>query len=372
VKVGSIVSRVTTAVVTCALVNVFGVSPVYADQPRSAQWYLKALHVDRAQRITKGAGVTVAVIDSGVLAKHQDLAGAVLPGRNVLGDGGDGRRDTVGHGTQMAGIIAARGRSGGRGVLGIAPAAEILPIVPAGDTGLVAEGINWSVAHGAKVISMSFGVIGSDALAAAVKAAAAADVVMIASSGNDGSEGSSDRYPAAYPQVLSVGAVDRNGKVAPFSSRGAEVRITAPGVDIAVADGEKPNAYVVVDGTSPATAIVSGAAALIRAKYPDLSAAEVVERLTSTATDKGPPGRDDSYGFGELDLMAALTAKQPTTNPSSSAPSSATATPPPAAQPDPDDSDSGIPPLLIIGVGLVLLVAAGVVLLVRVRKSRDA
>ena len=371
-KVGSILSRVTTGVAVCVLVNTLGVPPVYADQLRSAQWYLTALNVAEAQRITKGAGVTVAVIDSGVLAKHQDLAGAVLPGRNVLGDGGDGRRDTVGHGTQMAGIIAARGRRGSRGILGIAPAAKILPVVPASDSAFVAEGINWSVAHGAKVISMSFGVPGSNDLAAAVKAAAAADVVLVASSGNDGRGRAGYRYPAAYPEVLTVGAVDRKGKVAAFSTKGAEVRITAPGVGIAVADGEKQNAYAIVDGTSPATAMVSGAAALIRAKYPELSAAEVVERLTSTAIDRGPPGRDDSYGFGELDLMAALTAKLPTAKPSPSAPNSAVVPTPPVAQPEPDDSDSGIPPLLIIGVGLVLLVAAGVVLLVRVRKSRDA
>jgi type VII secretion-associated serine protease mycosin len=370
VKVVSILYRAAVSVAASALVSVLGVSPVHADQPRSAQWYLKALRISEAQRITKGAGVTVAVIDSGVLAKHQDLAGAVLPGRDVL-NGGDGRRDTVGHGTQMAGIIAARGRGDGRGVLGIAPAAKVLPVLPAIDTVLVAEAINWSVAKGAKVINMSFGVLGSDDLAAAVQAAAAADVVLIASSGNDGRGGAGHRYPAAYPEVLAVGAVDRKGKVAAFSSKGAQVRITAPGVDIAVADGEKPNAYASVDGTSPATAMVSGAAALIRAKYPELSAAEVVERLTSTAVDRGAPGRDDSYGFGELDLMAALTAKQPTPTSPSAAPGAAV-TPPPVAQPEPDDGSSGIPPLLIIGVGVVLLVGAGVVLLVRGRKSRDA
>jgi subtilisin family serine protease len=254
--------------------------------------------------------------------------------------------------------------------LGIAPAAKILPVLPASDTALVAEGINWSVAQGAKVINMSFGVLGSDDLAAAVKAAAAADVVLIASSGNDGRGGSGYRYPAAYPEVLPVGAVDRNGKVAAFSSKGAEVRISAPGVNIAVADGEKPDAYAVVDGTSPATAMVSGAAALIRAKYPELSAAEVVDRLTSTAVDRGPPGRDDSYGFGELDIMAALTAKQPTAKPSSTAPT-VTGAPAPGARPESGDG-GGIPPLLIIGVGVVLLVGVGVVLVVRVRKSWEA
>nr|BFE76293.1 hypothetical protein GCM10020092_095940 [Actinoplanes digitatis] len=102
----------------------------HADQYRDQQWYLKSLRVQEAHRSTKGAGITVAVIDSGVWAAHPDLKGAVLPGFDVLGKG-DGRDDLEGHGTQMAGVIASRGRSGGNGVLGIAPAAKILPVSPA-------------------------------------------------------------------------------------------------------------------------------------------------------------------------------------------------------------------------------------------------
>ena len=343
--------------------------PAYADQYRNAQWYLRALRVSDAQRLTEGAGITVAVIDTGVMANHPDLKGAVLPGTNVLGDGGDGRTDPSGHGTQMASIIAARGRSGSRGVLGIAPEAKILPVRPADGALLASQAIDWSVAHGAKVISMSFAIAGSDGLASAVKAAATADVVLIAGSGNDGQDDSRNRYPGAYPGVLAVGAVDRNGKVAKFSTQGNHVAITAPGVDIPVADGKYPSGYAIVDGTSPATAIVAGAAALIRAKFPELSASEVVERLTSTAVDKGAPGRDDAYGYGELDLMAALTAK-PSTQPTTAGPTAADA--PPASQPDSDGSGSGIPPIVIIGIGAVVLVGAVVGVFVGVRRSRGS
>lgn len=367
---GVILRRFAATAVACFAFTTTCALPAQADNKRDAQWYLKSLKVAEAQRITKGSGVTVAVIDSGVWAGHPDLNGAVLPGTNLLGDGGDGRQDLDGHGTAMAGVIAAQGRSGSRGLLGIAPAAKILPIRPIGGPLVVKQAIAWAVAHGAKVINMSFAVLESDGLAAAVKAAAGADVVLVAASGNDGEKGFEGEYPAAYPQVVAVGSVDRRGKLAASSHRGPQLDITAPGVDVPMLGGNSAEEYIIGSGTSAAAALVSGAAALVRAKYPDLSAAQVVDRLTSTAVDRGAPGRDDSYGFGELDIMAALNAKS-TTKPSSAAPTAA-ATQPPVAQPDPDDGGSGIPPLLIIGVGVVLLVAAGVVLLVRVRRSRDA
>jgi type VII secretion-associated serine protease mycosin len=368
VNAGKTLGRVAATLSACSIVVALFAPPAYADEYRNAQWYLKTLRVSDAQRITQGAGVTVALIDSGVSASHPDLKGAVLSGSNVLGDGGDGRTDLNGHGTQMAGIIAARGQGDGRGVLGIAPAAKILPVRPATDTLLVAEAIEWSVGQGAKVISMSFTVAASDDLATAVKDAAAADVVLVAASGNDGQEGPTGQYPAAYSEVLSVGAVDRNGEVANFSTQGTKVGITAPGVDIPVADRKYPSGYAIVDGTSPATAIVAGAAALIRAKYPKLSAAQVVERLTSTAVDRGPPGRDDAYGYGELNLMAALTAKS-STEPSAG-PTVTDA--PPESQPDSDEGGSGIPPIMIIGIGVVVLVGAVAAVFVAVRRSRGA
>jgi type VII secretion-associated serine protease mycosin len=350
----------------CAIAVVLLGTPARADQYRSGQWYLRTLHVGEAQRVTKGTGITVAVIDSGVTASHPDLQGAVLPGADVLGSDHDGRTDPSGHGTQMAGIIAARGRSGGRGVLGIAPQAAVLPLRPADGPLLVSQAIDWSVAHGAKVINMSFGIDESDGLRSAIDKAADADVVLVAATSND-NDNAGKQFPAALPEVLAVGATDRNGKIADFSHQGAEVDITAPGVDIPVADAKYPSGYGIVEGTSPAAAIVSGAAALIRAKFPQMSAREVVQRLTSTAVDKGPPGRDDAYGYGELDLMAALTAKAAPGTSSAAPTASDDAV---AADPDADAGGFDARPLLIVGIGVVLLGAVLAVVWTRGRRSR--
>ena len=288
--------------------------PARADATRDRQWYLKALKVAEAQRITKGAGVIVAVLDTGVEAGHPDLKGAVLPGINTVREGAKGNADTEGHGTGMAGIIAARGRSGERGLIGIAPAAKILPIRPADDPIFAADGLRYAAANGAKVINMSFGVrqLGS------------------AAGGGPGRLSTPtscwSRRPAtpATPTTTStsradirrssrVGATDRNGKIAKFSQHGPQVDIVAPGTGMVTAG--LGDTYREGFGTSNAAAVVSGAAALIRAKYPELTAAQVVERLTSTAVDRGDPGRDDYYGHGELDLIAALTAPPPARRP---------------------------------------------------------
>jgi subtilisin family serine protease len=275
----------------------------------------------------------------------------------------------MGHGTGIAGIIAGRerGNSNGYGVLGIAPKAKILPIRPVNDSYFVAQGIRYAVAQGAKVINMSFETHPSESLQSALREAAAADVVLVGAAGNEGEEGNEQEYPGAYPEVLTVGALERNNKIAPFSNHGAQVDLAAPGVDIRAPapDGK----YVRVEGSSASAAIVSGAAALIRAKHPDLSAAQVVERLTATAIDRGDKGRDDYYGAGQLDLMAALTAPQP----------AAVTSPPPAPtgadapvavprSPASRDDDGAIPPLLFVAVGGVLLI--GVIVAVALATRR--
>jgi type VII secretion-associated serine protease mycosin len=356
-------ARPVAAVVAALAVVLVSASPARADTIRDREWWLGALNVAQAQRITKGAGVTVAVVDSGVNAGHPDLKGAVLAGRDTV-DGKDGRSDTDGHGTAMAGIIAARGR-GGSGILGIAPEAKILPVRPSNDTTFAAEGIRWAAAHGAKVINMSFAIGDSDNLHAAIREAAAADVVLVGAAGNSGDKGNDAEYPVSYPEVLGVGAVDRKGKVLPFSQHGPQVDIVAPGVDMPTA-GLGDN-YRTGWGTSNAAAVVSGAAALVRARHPDLTAAQVVELLTATATDKGDKGRDDYYGSGELNLVAALTAPPP--QPSAAAPRVTDAQ---AAGPGPisgGDSGGGIPPLAIVAAGFVLLAGAILVVIVAVRRS---
>jgi type VII secretion-associated serine protease mycosin len=290
-------------------------TPAFADNVRDSQWHLQFLDVAAAHRYSEGAGVLVAVVDSGVDASHPDLLGNVVAGTETYAGskGGDGRTDAYGHGTEMAGLIAAHGdgNHNANGALGIAPRATILPVrtgVGGGIATAVAAGVSWATAHGAKVISISAGGAPSADDQRAIEEAIAHDIVVVAAAGNT-PEATGVEYPAAYPGVLAVGGVDQNGNHAAVSVTGSEVVLSAPAVDItSTALNHK---YSTATGTSPATAIVAGAAALVRARFPNLSAAEVIHRLTATATDKGPKGRDDQYGYGIVNLVAALTADVP-------------------------------------------------------------
>jgi type VII secretion-associated serine protease mycosin len=339
-------------------------APASADATRDKQWWLGTLDVAAAQRISKGAGVVVAVLDTGVDAKHPDLKGAVLDGTNTTRPGAKGNADTEGHGTGMAGIIAARGR-GDRGVVGIAPGARILPIRPADDPYFAADGIRWAVRHGAKVINMSFGLPDSETLHSAIREASDAGVVLVSSVGNTAGKGNAPDYPGAYPEVIGVGAIDRTGKVAGFSQHGPQVDLVAPGVDIEQAGlyGSYRNGF----GSSNSAAVVSGAAALILAEHPGSTPQQVLARLTSTARDLGDKGRDDYYGHGEVDLVKALNAASPAASSAPPAPQAPAAARPVAGS---ESDDGGIPPLVFIGAGLLLLLVAVFAIVMAVRRSR--
>ncbi|RZU51266.1 type VII secretion-associated serine protease mycosin [Krasilnikovia cinnamomea] len=321
-------NRLAAAVASGVLLALAGAPPVLADSDREHQWHLRALHVAEAHKISQGEGVTVAVIDSGVQANHRDLTGNILPGVDFLDAKTKGWVDTNGHGTAMAGLIAGHGHGAGDadGALGIAPKAKILPIRGQKDNKLssveIADAITEAVRHHVGVISMSFATSADEATKRALQQAIDADIVLVAASGNRPDDIFLP-YPAKYPGVVAVGATGRDGKLAPVTTTGPEMVLVAPGVQIV--STANTGGYRTGTGTSDSTAIVAGAAALIRAKYPNLSAAEVVHRLTATATDKGAPGRDREYGYGSLDLVAALTADvpagagQPSAAPSSSA-----------------------------------------------------
>ncbi|MEU2063573.1 type VII secretion-associated serine protease mycosin [Streptomyces sp. NPDC013455] len=300
-------------------------APARADGLRDRQWALSALHLDEAWQTTRGQGVTVAVLDTGVDADHPDLVGNVLTAKDMIGFGaGPGDRTWARHGTAMAGIIAGHGHGPGDsdGVLGVAPQARILPvrvILEDGDPArskarttrgnALADGIRWAADHGADVINLS---LGDDSVSAhpepsedeAVQYALKKGVVVVASAGNGGDKGDHVSYPAAYPGVIAVTAVDKYGTRAAFSTRRWYAAVSAPGVDVVIADPDRK--YYEGWGTSAASAFVSGAAALIKAAHPSLGPAQVKKLLEDTARDAPVGGRDDSRGFGMIDPAAAL------------------------------------------------------------------
>ncbi|MFJ5140218.1 type VII secretion-associated serine protease mycosin [Streptomyces sp. NPDC088707] len=302
-------------------------TPAYADTIRARQWGLQALHTTEAWQTTKGEGITVAVLDTGVDDRHPDLEGSVLAGRDLVGFGASrGDRAWARHGTAMAGIIAGHGHGpdGGDGVLGIAPDARILPvrvILEGTDKSrdkarktrgtALAEGIRWAADHGADVINMSLGDDSKSAHPdagedAAVQYALAKGVSVVASAGNGGEKGDHISYPAAYPGVIAVTAVDRYGTHASFSTRRWYATVSAPGVDIAIADPDRR--YYEGWGTSAAAAFASGAVALVRSAHPDLTPAQVKRLLIDTARSRPKGGRSDAKGYGTVDPAAAIEA----------------------------------------------------------------
>ncbi|MET8863374.1 S8 family serine peptidase [Nonomuraea sp. NPDC004580] len=290
---------------------------------RAGQWQLGALRLPDAWRTSKGEGVTVAVLDTGVNPGHPDLRDAVIEGPDLTGPGGDGRGWGP-HGTAMAGLIAGRGHGeGGKGgVLGVAPAATVLSVRVTLENGdprrahrrpgwrdALARGIRYAADHGAGVISMSLGGgsgawEGSAAEEEAVQYAIGKGAVLVASSGNDGAAANRKNFPAAYPGVIAVGAVDRRGRVARFSNRQDYVSVVAPGTDIVTADGG--DSYVVSDGTSSAAAIVAGIAALIRSAHPHLSPYHVRLAIEEGTRRRPCDGYNPAYGHGVADAALAL------------------------------------------------------------------
>lgn len=370
-----------------------------APGPASApQWWFDYWNVAqlRAQGIT-GAGVTIAVVDTGVQADIPELAGKVLSGTDFTGRGGDGRTDydpdNFGHGTAMSSLMVAA--PGYAGIEGIAPGAMLLPIaVPLAGSGLsgfsasdaLPQAIRWAADHGASIISMSLGgdrdptrdavpcPIGHQE---AITYAISKGAIVVAASGNGGQRGSPVEEPGVCLGVVSVGAVDPSRAVSPFSSRHPYLTLSAPGQRIATLSKVRGVAYV-GEGTSQATAITSAALALVWSKFPTLSGREIVTKLLNSAEDLGPVGHDEEYGYGFIrpDLAISSTISRdapnpvydgiapylPTVAPSESvapAPPAGTAVVPPGtvqiSAPPPE-----VPPLVVAGAATT---TAGVVLL---------
>lgn len=295
--------------VLAALLVGIATTPSHAESVRSQQWHLTAMQAEEMWKTTRGEGVTVAVIDSGVDDTNLDLRGQVLEGKDFAPDApGDQHTDVSGHGTGMAALIAGTGESGGGdGAFGLAPGAKILPIrVPLNAT-VFAKAIRYAADAGAKVINISMAVGGGAPLeeeSEAVKYALDKGALIFAGVGNDGD--STLVTPAATPGVVGVGAVGKDLRKTAESQYGPQVDLAAPGADM-VAACTTETGLCTSHGTSDATAITSASAALIWSHHPDWTNNQVLKVMLNTAA--GPTSganRNDYIGYGVVRPRIAL------------------------------------------------------------------
>jgi hypothetical protein len=297
---------------------------VPASTVQAQEWWLNGLHVSQAWQSAQGAGITVAVLGTGVDTGHPDLAGAVTTGPDFSGSGRKAGGPFWGvNGTEVAAIIAGHGHGSGHadGILGVAPAAKILSIrvtleyndplnadaaLARKMPGAIAAGIDYAVDHGARIIELPMdpgtggltgqgnpaAAGGSPAEQAAVANALSKDVILVAPAGDDGEGAGRVDYPAAYPGVIAVGSVARDGQIAPFSSTHTFVTLTAPGVGLTTAT--PPDGYAPVSSTSLSSGIVAGVAALVLSRFPHLTGAQVSQVLAESVT----PARTHAAGAG--------------------------------------------------------------------------
>lgn len=312
------------AALLLAGVAVLAFAPAAQATPRDAvrdrEYWLDDYRIAEAWSVTRGAGVTIAIIDTGVVGGVADLAGSVVGGADFSGVGSpDGQRpvgENSEHGTLVASLAAGRGTGPTSGVIGAAPEASILAIsvgFGAGSVGSdaqIAEAVTWAVDNGADVINLSLTrntLDWPESWDDAFLHAAEHDVVVVAAAGNRASGTVEVGAPATIPGVLTVGGVDENGATSwDASAQGITIGVAAPSERLV---GVTPTGrYVTWAGTSGATPIVAGVVALVRAAHPELDAANVINRVVATARDAGPAGVDFSYGFGYLDAAAAVSA----------------------------------------------------------------
>ncbi|MEV6588080.1 S8 family serine peptidase [Streptomyces acidicola] len=358
-----------------------------ADQVRDAQWPLSVYDAEKVWKTSQGEGVTVAVIDSGVDASHPDLTGQVLPGKDFT-SAGNPHKDDDGHGTGMASLIAGHGHgvNNSSGVMGLAPKAKILPVrTGVTEDKLVTQdwvaGIRYAVDQGASVINLSL--IDSSAYpgskaAKAIAYAQEKDVVVVAGTGNDAG---TVNYPAALPGVVAVSAVDQGLNFWSKSNTG-NVTVAAPGVETPQADPTSRSGYVVANGTSGSTAYVSAIVALLRSKYPDLTAGQIINRLIKAASflhNEGKEAPDSQLGYGIARPGTALTMDIPAGPKEGplAQPSPSTSTNSGAASEDNDGTDqaseennsSSGSALLIVGIAAVVVVIAVLFAVIRSRRN---
>jgi Subtilase family len=399
-------AKTIAAGLAASCVAVAAAGPALADTVRNNEWWLKSLHVTQAWLSTKGTGVTVAVLSTGVDTNQPDLAGSVLTGRDFTGSGRAAGGPFWGvNGTAVASLIAGHGHGTGHadGIIGVAPEAKILsvrvtlenndPLLTNATTVAalpmsIARGIRYAVRHGAEVIDLPLDPAavaadnaaahggtsavtgGSPAERAAVTLALSKGVVLVAPAGDGGAGPNTINYPAAYPGVISVGAFNQTFAKAPFTSIRRYVTLTGPGNGVIAANG--PTGYAKLKSTTAASAVVAGVAALIRAQFPTMTPAQVKSALTSSTAFHPAGGRRDGSGFGTVDAAAALGAAAKINASLSSSTASSAAPTPPAAPKVKVHSTSLWDALRypVLGLAALLLIALIVLITVRTRQRR--
>jgi membrane-anchored mycosin MYCP len=401
-----------------------------ADSWRDKEYWLSESGITKAWEVSKGANVKVAVIDSGVDGKHPDLKGVIAGGSDASGAGSPDGQKSIGskpeHGTLVATLLAGRGHQPSKttataspgakpvvapdGIVGVAPEAQILSVStwlgssnPGGKTDQeqIPAAVRWAVDNGARVINISLGSTSPEwpqSWDAAFLYAEQKDVVIVAAAGNRVGGNVQVGAPATIPGVLTVAGLDRGGAASiDSSSQGISIGVAAPAEDLI--GGMPGGGYAEWAGTSGAAPIVSGVAALIRSKWPEMTASQVINRIVTTAKDAGAAGKDPIYGFGVLNAEAALKGDVPEVkvnplgsisdwirvhrrgelatapaavagdSPTSAAPTLPNATVPVAEAPS--QMDSAIPALVVIGFGALFLAIIAAAALQLRRASRS-
>ncbi|EFL25034.1 subtilisin-type proteinase [Streptomyces himastatinicus ATCC 53653] len=324
-RAGAVIAAMTLALATPAAASDAAASDSDSGALHDSEWALTALKAERAWKFSKGAGVTVAVVGTGVDATHPDLRGRVAAGKDFAGGGSpvtrdDGNEDE--QSTHAAGIIVGTGRNyRGDGVYGLAPRARVMPLGVYRNgkpqVTATARAIRHAASHGAHIIhvAVSFKRPSAD-LKSAVKYAAGQDAVVVAGAGDNGKDGNKPTYPAALPGVVAVVATDKKGAVWTSSHHGGTITLAAPGVAILTTAGN--NDYWTGDGTGYAAPWVAAGAALLRSEHPRWNSRQIVRKLIDTADRKGSAGHDPRYGYGVIAPAKALADR---------------AAPPPSAEP---------------------------------------
>ncbi|WP_413801713.1 S8 family serine peptidase [Streptomyces iranensis] len=388
------------ATLGAGLMAVGGIAPAAAAQDISSQqWYLKDMQADDMWKVSKGKGVTVAVIDTGVNASLPELRGNVLEGKDASNTPTDPHQDATGHGTNMAALIAGSGAGGG--IQGLAPEVKILPVKVVGDPKadaadpLMARAIRYAVDHGSRIVNVSFGTIAGQRQnftksQSAVNYAVKEGALVFAAVGNNGDKDNLPGYPASLSGVVGVGAINKKGEVAKFSTHGDSVGLVALGDKIAERCEKDLDQTCISGGTSQATAITSASAALIWSKHPKWTNNQVLRVMMQTAAKPKTGDIPSSYlGYGSVrprkvlldgegdpgpantnPLLAREGATKPKPSESASKSAGDASQPPasdeqaakkPAAEAKASDDDGGNTTLWVaLGAGVVVVVGAAV------------